>query len=106
MNPSVESLRREFGGAIGRARVSCGDTIVYVQRERLIDVMSWLKNTPGEAYDYLVDVTAVEYRDLELPIEVVYELRSLERHADLRVKVELPKDEPLEVDSVTSLWRA
>lgn len=79
---------------------------MYVQRERLIDVMSWLKNTPGEAYDYLVDVTAVEYRDLELPIEVVYELRSLERHADLRVKVELPKDEPLEVDSVTSLWRA
>lgn len=106
MNPSVESLRGEFGEAIGRAYVSCGDTIVYVRRDRLVDVLRWLKDAPGQKYDYLVDVTAVEYRDLELPIEVVYELRSLERRADLRVKVELSKGEPLEVDSVVPLWRA
>ena len=32
---------------------------------------------PGQGYDYLTDVTAVEYRDAELPLEVVYQLRSL-----------------------------
>lgn len=91
---------------IGRAAVSCGTTIVYVVASAARAVLQWLKDTPGEDYNYLVDVTAVEYRDLERPLEVVYELRSLERKTDLRVKVELPKDQTLEVDSVVSIWRA
>ena len=51
-----------------------------------------------------MDVTAVEYRDRERPLEVVYFLRSLERQADLRVKVELDPSGDLTVDSVTPLW--
>jgi NADH-quinone oxidoreductase subunit C len=106
VNPSVESLRRAFGDQIGRATVSCGTTIVYVAARAVREVLQWLKGTPGEDYNYLVDVTAVEYRDLERPLEVVYELRSLERKTDLRVKVELPKDQALEVESVVPIWRA
>jgi NADH-quinone oxidoreductase subunit C len=53
----------------------------------------------------LTDVTAVEYRDPERPLEVVYQLRSLGRKADLRVKVALDKRMPLEVRSVYDLWR-
>jgi NADH-quinone oxidoreductase subunit C len=106
VNPSVESLRRAFGDKIGRATVSCGTTIVYVAAPAVRDVLQWLKDTPGEDYNYLVDVTAVEYRDLERPLEVVYELRSLERKTDLRVKVELAKDQVLEVESVVPIWRA
>ncbi len=34
MNSSVEALRRQFGPTIGRASVSCGDTIVYVDASR------------------------------------------------------------------------
>lgn len=105
MNPSVDALRATFGNAIGRGIESCGDTIVFVARDRLLDVMRWLRDTPGEAYDYLVDVTAVEYRDRERPLEVVYNLRSLGRRADLRVKVELDSRQDLEVDSVVPLWR-
>src|SRR5204863_10035538 len=81
-----------------------GGTIVVVARERLAEVMRWLRATPGETYDDLVDVTAVEYRDRERPLEVVYFLRSLERRADVRVKVELDPRGELAVDSVTPLW--
>jgi NADH-quinone oxidoreductase subunit C len=105
VNPSVDALRPTFGTAIGRAVESCGDSIVYVARKNLLDVMAWLRDTPGQRYDYLVDVTAVEYRDRERPLEVVYQLRSLERRADLRVKVELDPRGELTVDSVVSLWR-
>ncbi len=83
--------------------VSCGDTIVYLDAARVREVLRWLKETPGQQYNYLVDVTAVEYRDPERPIEVVYELFSLDRHAQLRVKAELSKD-ALEIDSVVPLW--
>jgi NADH-quinone oxidoreductase subunit C len=106
VNPSVENLRRTFGGSIGRALESNGQSVVFVERDALRDVCQWLHDTAGEDYDYLVDLTAVEYRDDELPLEVVYQLRSLERGAELRLKVALPKDEPLEVDSVDAIWRA
>ena len=105
MNPSVDALRATFGPTIGRALESCGDTIVYVGREALRDVMAWLRDTPQQTYDYLVDITAVEYRDRERPLEVVYILRSLTRRTDLRVKVELDPQGDLTIDSVVSLWR-
>jgi len=104
VNPSVGALRERFGRVVGRAFVSCGDTVVYVDRARALEVLRWLKETPGQQYNYLVDVTAVEYRDAELPLEVVYELFSLSRKAPLRLKVPLPKDRPLELDSVVPLW--
>ncbi len=105
MNPSVDALRATFGSAIGRALESCGDTIVYVRGDALLQVLAWLRDTPDQRYDYLVDVTAVEYRDRERPLEVVYSVRSLERRVDLRVKVELDPESDLVVDSVVPLWR-
>ncbi len=103
-SPSVASLRAEFGEAIVRHMVSCGDTIVYVARERAHDALAWLKDSPDQAFDYLTDITAVEYRDPERPFEVVYQLRALRRRADLRVKIALEKRGPLEVRSVWDLW--
>jgi NADH-quinone oxidoreductase subunit C len=85
--------------------VSCGDSIVYLARERAHDILAWLKDTPGQEFDYLTDITAVEYRDPERPLEVVYQLRSLSRKADLRAKIALDKSGPLEVRSVWDLWR-
>jgi NADH-quinone oxidoreductase subunit C len=105
VNPSVDALRATFGTAIGRAVVVCDAPIVYVDRAKSLEILRWLKASPGHAYDYLVDITAVEYRDAERPLEVVYFLRSLGRRADLRVKVELPKEQELALDSVVSLWR-
>ncbi len=104
MNPSVAALRTTFGSAIGRALDVRGDTIVYVQRERLPEVMRWLRDSPGHEYHYLVDLTAVEYRDRERQLEVVYFLRALHRQTDLRVKVELDPAGDLTVDSIVSLW--
>ena len=91
-------------GALREAVARDGETIVYVPRERLLEVMTWLKHTPEQEFDYLVDVTAVEYRDRERSLEVVYFLRSLKRRADIRVKVELDPSEELWVDSVWELW--
>jgi NADH-quinone oxidoreductase subunit C len=105
VNPSVERLRATFGDAIGRTTVARdGLTNVVVRADRLVEVMRWLRDTPGETYDYLVDVTAVEFRDRERPLEVVYHLRSLAGPANLRVKVELDPQGELALESVTPLW--
>ncbi len=91
-------------GAVREAVARDGEQIVYVARERFLEAMRWLKETPGQEFDYLVDVTAVEFRDRERPIEVVYFLRSLTRRADIRIKVELKPTDELWVDSVWHLW--
>ncbi len=102
---SVAALRAAFGPAILRAGVSCGDTIVWVDRDSAHDVLAWLRDTPAQSFNYLTDITAVDYRDPERPLEVVYQLRSLGRKADLRVKVPLQQSQPLEVESVFDLWK-
>ena len=105
LSPSVAALRARFGAAVVRAEVSCGDTIVYVAPGSIHEVLAWLKDEPAERYDYLTDLTAVEYRDRERPLELVYQLWSIGRKVALRVKAELPKDGALEVGTVTDLWR-
>src|SRR5690606_36226454 len=83
-----------------RAEVIWGDTVVYVQPAAVLDVVRYLHDDEAEQYDYLVDVTAVEYRDAERPLEVVWHLRSLPYRRFLRLKAELPSGAPLQVPSV------
>ena len=104
-SPSVDALRAAFGDAVLGHKVSCGDTIVNVSRDRAHEILAWLKDTPGQDFNYLTDITAVDYRDPEEPLEVVYQLRSLGRKADLRVKIPLDKTQPLVVESVWDLWK-
>jgi NADH-quinone oxidoreductase subunit C len=105
LSPSVPALRSQFGPSVERHLVSSGQTVVYVSLDRSHDILAWLKDTPGQEFNYLTDITAVDYRDPERPLEVVYQLRSLGRKVDLRVKVALDKRGTLEVQSVYDLWR-
>jgi NADH-quinone oxidoreductase subunit C len=105
-NPAAEDLRQEFGAAIRRVDVVWGETSVIVDPARVHDVIQWLHDDPAQRYDYLSDVTAVEFRDLEQPLQVVWHLRSLPFRRFLRIKVLLEKGAPLEVPSVWDIYRA
>jgi NADH-quinone oxidoreductase subunit C len=90
-NPSAAALRARFGDDIVRSSVTWGETTVVVTRTRFPEIAAFLRNDPTQRYDYLVDVTAVEFRDPDAPLEVVYHLRSLPFRRFLRVKIELRK---------------
>jgi NADH-quinone oxidoreductase subunit C len=101
---SVAAMRERFGASVLRHATRSGQVVVWVEPSAALEILSWLAEDPAQRYDYLADVTAVEYRDPELPLEVVYQLRSLPHGADLRVKVPLDPTGALEVASVTDLW--
>lgn len=105
MNPSAARIQARFPEAFDRAEVIWGDTNVYVNAPALRDVVQYLHDDPAERYDYLADVTAVEFRDLEQPLQVVWHLRSLPHRRFLRLKVELPPGAPLRVPSVWPVYR-
>jgi NADH-quinone oxidoreductase subunit C len=104
-NPSADALRQQFGAAIRRVDVVWGETTVIVDGARLTEIVTWLKEESSQRYDLLADVTAVEFRDAEMPIEVVWHIRSLPYRRFLRLKVLLEKGQPLAVPSVWALYR-
>jgi NADH-quinone oxidoreductase subunit C len=105
-NPAAKALQDKFGAAIKRVDVVWGETTVYIDPASVHDAIQWLHDDPSQRYDFLSDVTAVEYRDPEVPIEVVWHLRSLPFRRFLRIKAQLPKGQPLEIDSVYDLYRS
>jgi NADH-quinone oxidoreductase subunit C len=68
-NPSAEALRAQFGDAVQRVDVVWGETTVFVHRAQVLEIVRWLHDDPTQQYDYLSDVTAVEYRHLDPPID-------------------------------------
>jgi NADH-quinone oxidoreductase subunit C len=104
-NPSAAALRERFPDAVARVDVVWGETTVVVAVDRVLEIVRWLHDDPRQLYTYLSDVTAVEYRDPEEPLLVVWHLRSLAYRRFLRLKAELRRGAPLEVDSVWSVYK-
>ena len=104
-NPSAAALQQQFGAAVRRVDVVWGETTVYIDPARALDIVRWLHDDPSQRYDYLSDVTAVEYRDAERALEVVWHLRSIPYRRFLRLKAELPTGAPLAVPSVWPVYK-
>ena len=104
-NASAAALRARFGPAVLRVDVVNGETTVLVERESVLDLVRWLHDDAAQSYEYLSDVTAVEHRDRELPLEVVWHLRSIKFRRFLRLKAHLLKGAKLEVPSVWPVYR-
>lgn len=105
-NPSAKALQDKFSAGVKRVEVIWAETIVYVDPASAHEIIRWLHDDQSQQYDFLSDVTAVEYRDAEVPIEVVWHLRSLPYRRFLRIKAQLPKGAPLEIDSVWDIYKA
>jgi NADH-quinone oxidoreductase subunit C len=104
-NPTAVALRAQFGAAVHRVDVVWGETTMIVERSQVNAIVRWLHDDPSQLYDYCSDVTAVEFRDMERPIEVVWHLRSLPYRRFLRLKTLIPKSDALEVPSVWDIHK-
>ena len=103
-HPSVTALSDRFGEAVLHHEVQCGDQhVVFIEPSRNTELLGWLQADPDQAYDLLVDVTAVDYGEGR-PIQVVYQLWSVIHRRALRIKCELALD-ALSVESVAPIWK-
>jgi NADH-quinone oxidoreductase subunit C len=101
----LDKLVAQFSEAIVSTHSDHGDETAVVLVSHLGEVMRWLKNTAG--YDFLADVTAVDFLGRDLRFEVVYHLRSMKTAARLRIKVQVAQIEEgpaPEVPSMVPLW--
>ena len=82
-----------------------GDQVVVLHRANLRESFRALRDEPQLGYDFLSDITAVDYwKRKEARFEVVYQIVSRTRRHRLRVRVPVPENDPT-VESLTPLWR-
>lgn len=104
-HPSIDAMRERFGEAMLRHELTAGDEhVAYIDPARAKEILGWLRDDPAHGYDYLADLTAIDWGNGRT-IQVVYQLWSMQHKRQLRVKCELPID-ALEIDTVYFLWRA
>ncbi|MCX8034437.1 MAG: NADH-quinone oxidoreductase subunit C [Thermodesulfovibrio sp.] len=78
---------------------------ITVKKERIRDILAYLKNTPSLEFDYLIDLTAVDYLGFREPrFDVIYHLMSIKYKHRLRVKAQVRQRE-CSISSVVDLWK-
>src|SRR6185369_12872962 len=80
-------------------------TTFFAQREHLPAIARALRDRPELHYDFLAELTAVDYHPREPRYEIVYLLVSLEHRQRLRMKVRLQGDDA-RLRTVSDVWPA
>ena len=104
MHPVAESLRRKFPETVIGSREALGDLTIYLRELGAIEVFRALHDDEEFRYDYIVDVTSVDYPMDAERFEVVYIFYSIPRRHRIIVKIRVPESHPV-VDSVVPIWR-
>jgi NADH-quinone oxidoreductase subunit C len=101
-----EAIKQAFPDAIEDVRTYAGETTVVVKPEKITAVAKYARDTAGLVYNFLSDVSAVDYYpDYNRPgrFGVSYHLLSMLYKRRLRLKVYLPEEAPA-VETVTTIW--
>ncbi|NDJ79175.1 MAG: NADH-quinone oxidoreductase subunit C [Chloroflexi bacterium] len=101
----VEMLHAAFPDTIQDVQTFRGDVTVVVDAAQIAKVCTHCRDTKGLDYNFLSDVTGIDYFPQEPRFGVAYHLYSMIHNHSLRLKVLLPGDAP-EVQSVTPVFPA
>lgn len=102
-------IKEKFPDLVTDVQTSHGNLILSIPRERNIDILKCLMDDERTSYDFLIDVTAVDYLKYPQPMPerfaVIYQLYSSKYNQRLRIKAFLPADD-MKITSVTVLWNS
>jgi NADH-quinone oxidoreductase subunit C len=104
----LDVLARELPDAIIEAGSYVGDEMALVHKERIVDVLQLLRDSPETKMEMLTDLTVVDYLGQEPRFEVVYHLYSLSLKHRVRIKAGLKDESKAEcwIPSCCSLWKS
>ena len=100
--PEVARLVAANAEAIPDAKLDRDELTIWIDRAFIREAVALLRDDAATQYNFLADVTCVDWHPSVPRFEVVYHLLSIARKARVRLKVRLADDEAIE--SVTSVW--
>jgi NADH-quinone oxidoreductase subunit C len=105
--PGLELLRGEIDvdapGAVLATSFEKERAVLIADAAHVLDVLAWLRDTPGQGYRFLSSLHVADYLPAEPRFGVHYELLNRDRVERLRVKAMLPSESP-EIDSAVDLF--
>src|SRR6266700_5201554 len=99
-NDLVKRYKEKFGPAILEAWTDRKQAILVVARELLAEIAIYSRD--NEKFDWLSDLTAVDWPKREKRFDIVLNMYSFEKNERLRLKVHATADE--RVPSVQGIW--
>lgn len=99
----LKTIQDQFADKVTVVGEPYGLLTLETTRESIIEVLSFLKNSPVLQFIYLTDITGIHYPEQEKPIGVIYHLHSLVNNVRVRLKVFLA-DGDVHIPTATTLW--
>lgn len=105
VSPQLAVIQDQLGVKVIDIHSAQGDDVVILSRAGLRDSFLVLKQAAQLDFDFLSDITAVDYWEKKEPrFEVVYQILSRKKRQRLRVRVPVPENDPA-LESLTPIWR-
>ena len=102
-HPAVARLAGWNTEAIQGVKFDRDEMTIYVERSALREACAVLKDDPACPFNFLSDVTCVDWYPAEPRFEVIYHLLSISKKERVRLKVRLNSSSP-NIDSLVPLW--
>ncbi len=102
-HPAVARIYGWNPEAIQAVKYDRDEMTIVVDRSALREVCALLREDSACPFNFLSDVTCVDWYPAEPRFEVVYHLLSIPKKERIRLKVRLNSSSP-NVDSLTSIW--
>jgi len=102
-HPALARLLAWSPAAVEAAKFDRDELTIVLKRAALREAGAILRDDRELQFNFLADVTCVDWYPNEPRFEVIYHLLSIPRHQRLRLKVRLAGDD-LSLESVTSVW--
>lgn len=103
-NPAVIKLREMLPSSIEAVEAFRTQVTIRLFKEYYLEACKILHDTPGLEYDFLTDLTAIDYPSRPQRFDVVSHLYSMTLNHRLRIKVGVGEDE--KVPSIVGIWKA
>ncbi len=100
-NRAVVMLKERFGDCVLDCKEFRGEVTVTVKKQRIVEVLKCLRD--DLRYNFLTDVTAVDYLGRDERFMVVYHLYSIPNKDRIRVKAPVCEAD-CSIDSASGLW--
>ena len=102
----VEAVKQALPDALHNVVQFRGETTLEIDPARIVDVARFLRDTPGLVYNFLSDISAVDYYpEYSRPerFGVSYHLLSMLYNRRIRLKVYVPEEDPV-IPTMTVVW--
>lgn len=100
---TLKRLAERFPGSIIETHSHRGNDTAVVKKEDILSICNYLRDDEALLYNFMMDLTVVDYLGKEPRFEVVYHLYSLKYNRRVRIKARISESDTC-IDSIVPIW--